>query len=272
MSEISALWRVAPASEANWPAELCQDDGLTGYPPSGMPDAAWVLHAMYEHEQLPTSVSHHQAHQFRLADGTVELDAIGSIDLEVGIVTGGELGRAEHPGPGWRRLRWAELAHRTGEPVVAQGLLPSYRSAPDGRLEDGSWPVSLHLPAEGSLDRPSWNRLTDLLLEHSPAGPDTRCLAYYNPLVHHPRATTAEEFARHFAHRHVLTGRLGDAPALYDIDEPDFSPSNLWPEDRSWIVYTDYDLWGTKVAGHPSLIDALVGDAEIEARRLPWAC
>ncbi|WP_116209649.1 hypothetical protein [Streptomyces olivoreticuli] len=51
---------------------------------------------------------------------------------------------------------------------------------------------------------------------------------------------------------------------------PDFSPSNLWPEDRSWIVYTDYDLWETKIVGPAALINALVGDTEIEAVRLPW--
>ncbi|NJP77500.1 hypothetical protein HCK01_09210 [Streptomyces sp. AA8] len=262
VSEISALWQIAPSAETDWLVKLCEDEGSTGFPPPGMPDAAWVLNAMYEHEQGPGPVSHHQVRQAGLADGSIEPAVFHGIDFEVGTVTGGGLGRAEHPGPGWRRLRWAELARRTGDPIVKEDHCPSFHSAPDGRAEDGSWPVGIRPPTEGSLDRETWNRLIEILQRYSPAGPDTCCLAYYNPLM----MRTFD-----FDNLHVLSGRLGDAQALYDIDEPDFSPSNLWPEDRSWIVYTDYDLWGTKVVGPTALIDALVGDTEIEAVRLPWA-
>ncbi|MFF8264442.1 hypothetical protein [Streptomyces virginiae] len=38
------------------------------------------------------------------------------------------------------------------------------------------------------------------------------------------------------------------ADGLYDSPEADFSPSNLWPEDRSWILCTDCDLWATKAS------------------------
>ncbi|MGW1071219.1 hypothetical protein [Streptomyces sp. NPDC002537] len=112
------------------------------------------------------------------------------------------------------------------------------------------------------MDGETWNRLIEILLAHSPAGPETHCFAYDNPLM---------MWTFDFDNLHVLSGRLRDAQALYDIDEPDFSPSNLWPEDRSWIVYTDYDLRGTKIVGPTALIDTLVGDTEIEAVRLPWA-
>ncbi|MFI7099422.1 hypothetical protein ACIBK8_08695 [Streptomyces sp. NPDC050161] len=265
MSEISALWQAALSAETEWLEELCQDDGYTGFPVPGMPDAAWVLHAMYEHEQGHGTVSHHQDRQAALASGSVEPVVFAGIDFDATpglITTGGGLGWAEHPGAGWQRLRWAELARRVGEPVVAEGLLPSYRSAPDGRTSDGSWPTGIEPPTEGSLDRESWNRLVAILLEHSPSGPDTRTLAYYNPLL---------MGSVDVSNRHVLTGRLGDAQALSDAADPDFSPSNLWPQDRSWAVWTDYDLWGTKVAGPPTLIDALVADTDIEAVRLPWA-
>ncbi|TBO61651.1 hypothetical protein EYS09_00230 [Streptomyces kasugaensis] len=265
MSEISALWRPVPSGETAWLADLCQEDSYTGYLAPGRPDAAWVLHAMYEYEQGPGTVSRHQAHQAGLADGSIEPTVVAGIDIDAtpGLVTtGGGLGRAEHPGAGWRRLRWAELARRVGEPVVAEGLLPSYRSAPDGRTADRSWPTGIEPPTEGSLDRETWNRLITILLAYAPAGANTRCLAHFSPLT----------MGALFVDRgHVLTGGLGDALALYDLDEPDFSPANLWPQDRSWIVCTDYDLWGTKVVGPTELIDALVGDTELEAVRLPWA-
>lgn len=69
----------------------------------------------------------------------------------------------------------------------------------------------------------------------------------------------------------MRAGRLGDAEILYDQSEADFSPSNLWAEDRSWVLCTDYDPWATKVVGSPALINALLNDTDIEAVRLPWA-
>ncbi|WP_030240274.1 hypothetical protein [Streptomyces sp. NRRL S-350] len=258
---LSGLWPLAPSGTTDWLLELC-GDGLTGFMPPAMPDAVWVLNAIYEHEQGPTEVSYHEHHQARLLNGRVQPRIVAGLDFEaVSVAAGGGLGRAEHPGRGWRRLRWAELARRTGDPIVPEGLLPSYRCFPSVRKE-GSWPLDIAPPTEGSLDRETWNRVTTVLTEHSPAGPDTPCLAYYSPLV---------LGAIDFDNLHVQAGRLGDAGILYDTPEADFSPSNLWSEDRSWVLCTDYDLWATKIAGPPALIEALLNDPEIEAVRLPWA-
>lgn len=229
---LSRTWPLAPFGATDWLLEIC-GDGLTGFMPPPMPDAVWVLNAMYEHERGPSETS-------------------------LGVTTGGALGRARHPGPGWRRLRWAELARRTGDPVVPPGMMPCFRCFPS--LGKGGWPLGIIPPAEGSLDRETWTRLIGVLAEFGPAGPDTPCFAYYNPLT-----LGAEDFEN----LHVLAGRLGDAEILYDHSEADFSPSNLWAEDRSWCLCTDYDLWATKVAGPSALIEALLGDAEIEAIRLP---
>ncbi|WP_406192892.1 hypothetical protein OH807_01765 [Kitasatospora sp. NBC_01560] len=254
------LWPLAPTSTTDWLLELC-GDGVTGFMPPPMPDAVWVLNAMYEHERGPAEVTYHEYRRARLADGSIQPHSFAGIDLEVGVATGGGLGRAEHPGRGWRRLRWAELARRTGDPVVPDGLLPSRHCFPSA-TKDGSWPLGMVPPTEGSLDRETWNRLITVLTEHSPAGPDTACLAYYNPLM--LRGTD-------FDNLHVQAGRLGDAGILYDNPAADFSPSNLWAHDRSWVLFTDYDLWATKVAGPPALVEALLNDPEIETVRLPWA-
>ncbi|CAL9340803.1 hypothetical protein SUDANB120_00264 [Streptomyces sp. enrichment culture] len=258
---LSRLWPLAPSGPADWLSKLC-GDGVTGFMPPAMPDAVWVLNAMYEHEQGPAEVSYDEYHRARRAEGSSRTHRIGGTDLgAVGIVTGGDLGRAGHPGPGWRRLRWAELARRTGDPMVPDGLLPSYCCFPSAK-KNGSWPLGIVPPTEGSLDRETWSRLVAVLVAHSAAGPETRCLAYYNPLMF--RAVDFDDL-------HVRAGRLGDAEALYDLSEADFSPSNLWAEDRSWLLCTDYDLWGTKVAGPPALVEALLNDPDIEAVRLPWA-
>ncbi|GAB7184521.1 hypothetical protein ATKI12_4352 [Kitasatospora sp. Ki12] len=253
-------WPLAPSAETDWLMELCQD-GTLGFMPPALPDAVWVLNAMYEHEQGPRDVSYDEYHKALLADGSRQRRMLVGVDIDaVGVATGGDLGRAEHPGPGWRRLRWAELAERTGDPVVPEGMLPCYRCLPSVR-KNGSWPLGIRPPTEGSLDRETWNRLVTVLTAYSPGGPDTRCFAYYNPLM----------LDYDFENLHVRAGRLGDAALLYDTDDADFSPSNLWAADRSWVLCTDYDLWGTKVAGPPALIEALLADPELEALRLPWA-
>ncbi|WP_290061213.1 hypothetical protein [Amycolatopsis solani] len=259
MPEQSNPWPSVPSGAAEWLRERC-GDGLTGFMPPAMPDAVWVLNALYEHERGPGETSYHEDRQARIAEGRVRPLVLGGVDLETGsVTTGGGLGRAGHPGPGWRRLRWAELARRTGDPVVPEGLLPSHRCFPSATKE-GSWPLGIVPPTEGSLDRETWTRLIGVLVDHSPAGPDTPCLAYYSPLV---------LGAADFENLHVRAGKLGDAEILYDDPEIDFSPSNLWAEDRSWCLCTDYDLWGTKVAGSSRLVEALLSDAEIEAVRLP---
>ncbi|MFF1401421.1 hypothetical protein ACFVZD_48100 [Streptomyces sp. NPDC058287] len=226
--DILALWPLAPACETDWLAELAQDDGLTGYEAPRRPDAAWVLGGMYER-------------------GKTADDSINDTQS-----------RDEHPGPGWERLRWAQLAARIGDPVVPQGLYPGFRCFPSAK-EAGVQRGSVEWPAEGSLDRPTWDQLIQFLTAHSLQGADTACLAYYNPII-----------ARDFETGHVRSGRLGDARALFDNPDVLYTPSNLWAADRSWVVCTDYDLWGTKVCGPRPLVEALLADLTIEAIRLPW--
>jgi hypothetical protein len=252
-------WPLAPSDAAEWLEELA-GDGLTGFLAPAMPDAVWVLNAMYEHERGPGDISHDEAERARIADGRVEPCVIPGVDPATLVTTGGGLGRAEHPGEGWRRLRWAELAQRCADPMVPEGLLPCCRCFPTVQ-RNGSWPLGIQPPTEGSLDRETWERLITVLTTHSPHGEDTRCLAYYGPVMF-PETD--------FESPQVRTGRLGDAGALYDNPEVDFTPSNLWAEDRSWVVCTDYDLWASKVVGPTPLIEALLADPWIEALQLPW--
>jgi hypothetical protein len=42
------------------------------------------------------------------------------------------------------------------------------------------------------------------------------------------------------------------------------SPSDWWPEDRSWFVHTDWVLSATKVIGSREPIDAIVSDEHLE--------
>ncbi|MFF1777968.1 hypothetical protein [Streptomyces virginiae] len=256
---------LAASAETGWLRELADGDGLTGFMPPALPDAAWVLHSMYEHELAPFDMSYVEYRRAFLNSRSTDPEIVPGLDPAEVFTDPSNVfapSRGEHPGPRLRRLRWAELARRTGDPVAAEGRLPCHTSSPSLR-EQGGRPLGITSPSEGSLDRADWDRLIEILTEHSPQGADTRCLAYYTPLG---------QGADDFENLHVRAGRLADAKALYDHpDEEWWTPSNFWAHDRSWVLCTDYDLWATKLAGPTPLVEALLDDSQIEAVRLPWA-
>jgi hypothetical protein len=151
------------------------------------------------------------------------------------------------------------LAARLGEPVVPVGLPPCFKCL-SGAHPGGSWPANITPPSEGSLDREGWYRLVDLLIQHSPQGAATDCLAYFSPAQHLPRSEDGL----------VLAGLLRDAANLYDHPYGTGSPANFWSSDRSWVTWSDWDLWGTKVTGPAVLGNAILGDPQLEAISLPW--
>ena len=42
------------------------------------------------------------------------------------------------------------------------------------------------------------------------------------------------------------------------------SPSNWSPIDRTWMVFTDWDLWATKVSGPIELIESIRSAPDLE--------
>jgi hypothetical protein len=56
----------------------------------------------------------------------------------------------------------------------------------------------------------------------------------------------------------LFHGPLGELGLLNDLQQGrDGTPNNVWPEDRSCLVYTDCDLMATKVNGPAELIARL---------------
>jgi len=162
------------------------------------------------------------------------------------------------PGRGWRRLRWRELAERTGDPVVAQHIepryrVPSFRAFPSVKQGDGLW-ERIRWPGEGSFDRESFHSLATILRRFS--GPDTDVFAHLHFL---------EEPLEGLR---VLQGQLKDLEAL-EFSSPSYSPANIWSADRSWLLYTDWDLSGTKVYGPPELLKMINEDDFLETVQLP---
>jgi hypothetical protein len=212
-------------------------------------DSIWVLHAMYEHPELPSDLTYEQLRVAQREAGLLKPALIGDIDLNyIGIDSGIPMGFTEHPGDGWRRLTWSEYFSRQGsEPARNSEFPPCFRWFPVGSL-----PVSIRFPGEGSLDRESLEALVDALEGQTRGQP---CFFY-------PAALTTHNYDE----LTVYEGALSEVFQL--LGEPQgFSPSNFWPADRAWFVYTDYDLLGTRASGSRELNAALEANPQLETLR-----
>jgi hypothetical protein len=230
-------WSEVDVQELDWLIDACGEQ-VSGFGPSPYPAGLWILHAMYEVEDGRSEALHRDTgNEDEVDDGP---------------------GWPADPGPGWRRLRWRELAARTGDPVVAQHVesqycVPSFRAFPSVRQGDGLW-ERIRWAEWGSLDRESFASLAAIVRRFS--GPDAVAFA-------HPAFLQDTQ-----AGLRVLQGRLRDLEVLEQLD-PYHSPANIWPVDRSWLVFTDWDLAGTKVYGPPELLAMIEEDESLESIWLP---
>ena len=208
---------------------------------------------MYETDSLPAGLTHDDAEKIeRAADPPPPL-IVGALDMNhlfpVSVNTGAPLGGTEHPGAGWRRLRWVDFAARIGAEVRVDEnnatLEPRQRS----------WPINIRPPAENALDREQYLRVLHLL-EHADPVSAEACCAYVAHLSGGSHDDDDEL---------VFAGRLSEFAGLYDSDDHGV-PSNIWPSDRSWFLATDTDSWATRISGSDRLIAFLETDSDLEVK------
>ena len=219
-----------PTAALSW-VKAAQGRGSewTGFDPSGWEARAWILHAIHENVEAPTSLTRTEVTKIELAAGGAKT-AFGDV---------------KPPGEEWTRVRWTELAARWE--VDPFQVLPGPGAF---RYTEASWPANIHGPCEGSLDREQFGRLVQHLAQES--CPDFECVAFYS-------RSSVGDFDEEMT---VYGGALDEMVDLYD--EFGVGPSNLWPVDRSWFVYSDWDLWGTRVSGSSALVARLLDDADLE--------
>jgi hypothetical protein len=117
------------------------------------------------------------------------------------------------------------------------------------RQDESCWSRFIAGPSDGNLEPEEYRQLTSTL---APFTRDQHC------------------FFR-FSQRHYL---LSGKPLLFEgvLDELDsflvsraeVSPEYWWPEDRSWCVCSDYDLFFTVVGGTSALISAILENPILE--------
>lgn len=234
------------AAEMAWLAPWWEDGRATGVDAEG-PWAAstWVLHTAYVDARLRHLGTHDQVRRAHLAAGPVDPDPLPGMDELT--VLGCELGHSGHPGAGWARTTWREL-----------GLLPGSADFPPGArwFPAGGFPAAVRGLNEGSMDEESFAALLAVLREWDG---DVECLAYLAPA------------ANDWGDPVLLRGRLSSLPGLLLAHGGtwQFTPSNIWPRDRSWFVLTDHDLTATKVSGSEELVTAIEAAPGLETVRWP---
>lgn len=202
---------------------------------------------MYENSKLSLSTTYDEVLKARISAGEVKPVMIGNVDLNgVGTLTGGTLGYTDYPGNDWVRVRWKSWASRTGLDLEGAPTFPPSSSWFPAR----SWPISVIPPGEGSIDGESLRALSRIL-------PDAD-LCYSMPA-----ALTTHRFEENVVNESTFAELID----LLESGSLTFSPANIWPEDRSWFIYTDYDLWATRVSGPADLIARIETDPDLETIR-----
>lgn len=236
-----------------------REEWVTGFEVDDWPASTWVLHAMYENPDLVALGSHEDLHQRWVDVPHGEPGVVAGIDLRTDpMLTLGSLGYSVRPDSRWQRVTWADYLARFPRLATQAQYRPSLRWFPYDRWPE-DWPVALEPPPDGSLDEVSMNAIIATLAAHSIEGPDTRCYAFYASVHTEDRD-----------HTHLWEGPLRSVSDLIaDNGGPYYwSPSNIWPADRAWFVYTHADLCATKVSGTEALIGQLRSDHDLEC--LDW--
>jgi hypothetical protein len=238
-----------------WLSERSEHDYSSGFDRAGWPETTWVLHSIYEDPSAGYEATHDDLRRQRVAAGLEEPIIVNGVNLdEKTTLVGNSLGISGPVGVECVRLRWRELAARLSIDFDDNEWPPGFRWFPYR-----NWPVGLHGPDEGSLDSESLFALVDDLARHSLDGGSTRCVAYYAPLA-----------CGDFVTPRLREFQLDEVESLVDPAAGRVgTPSNWWPSDRAWMVYTDWDLWATKVSGTADLIDAIASDERLEAMQWP---
>lgn len=243
------LRRTEARREMKWFRALPKWQAATGFDQDGWPASRWVLHAMYR-TVGDGSLTHDDTRKAAIAAGEIQPLVIGDLDLDATAwVTGVGLGHAQAPDEA-DRLRWGPLLAEHGVDPSAQRFPPN-----DGWFPWKSWPSNIEPPNEGSLGADDLEALLEVLAAHSADGAEQECIAYFGGLA-----------ASDFDSANMYRLQLRQIPELLDDKGGRFlaSPSNFWPVDRNWFVWTDWDLLGTKVSGPEELMRDLEAHSKLE--------
>lgn len=158
-----------------------------------------------------------------------------------------------------RRILWSEMCEKYRVPFSSLLSSDSFTRA----FPKKSWPVGLFGPEDGALDTESCSALVSVLTKLSR---DDTIFFEYDAHAWPPDWDPKIEWSDMF-----YSGRLED-PLNGLIDgSQNFTPTLWWPESHDWIVYSDWDLTFTLVAGSRALCEALIDNEVLETVEIEYS-
>lgn len=240
-------WEGLAGPELAWLGDGFLEDPVDGPLPNGFTHSTWILHAQF----------------FRPGEVAPPPEP-DDVDEVPGF------GFGAHAPEGWQRIIWAEVASRKGVPLQGPAgdsgleIPPAYcwpallndSDADYVVMHPGIHPDDSLWPTEGSLGKADLETLVPILAARTGS---TRMRGRFSPIT----SPFDVESMRVFTFN--LTTMLS---SMLTTGQQEFTPELCWPEDRAWVLWTDYDLMGTRVFGSKDLLDALRASPDIET--LDW--
>ena len=159
------------------------------------------------------------------------------------------------PDSNWERIRWKDF-DRYFDVSISSEFPPGF-----SRFSQMLWPENFVLPCEGTLDAISLHALQNSIALNTSKGMRAECIAYYSAM-----ASDLE-----FEEGWLCELTLDELPEIVNPKEVrSGTPNNFWPIDKSWMVYTDHDLWGTLISGSQDLITTLKSNSMLECLDWSW--
>jgi hypothetical protein len=214
--------------------------------PHGSEDSTWILHAQYV---CPIGVNADDLGEFWPGQGF-----------------------SPRPPHGWRRVLWKDVAEAKG--VALRGPLSERGEAPpcdgweaviDGPLFEAATEDAFVVPAEGSMSQLELEKLIPILAAQTTTTRMHGVLSYMDSSGY--LAVPGDPEGIRYALSFELPGMVSNLLTVSDPNDR-VTPELWWPENRAWLVWSDYDLMGSKIFGSRALIQQVREHPDIET--LDW--
>lgn len=107
-------------------------------------------------------------------------------------------------------------------------------------------------PDEGTIANEIINDLTEILKNHTDK---SSCYFFYT------------SYAIDTMHDTIFNGTLQEFPNTYEIGQSG-TPTYVWPEDKKWCIYTNYDTDFSIIGGTKELINNILNNKKLETFEL----
>ncbi len=210
--------------------------------PSGYESYVKIFHAIYEDQEIA-----------EIGKGWEGFSKISSSDLiRTSGAANGSLSDSERP----RRISWKGLCEYFDIPFDSSVSVDQFTSL----FPDGRWPYALFGPIEGTLDTESCFALISVLREFSR---NEKIYFEYDSYAWPPDWNPEKEWGDMF-----YVGRLEDLLEGQTDGSLNFTPTLWWPESHDWVVYSDWDLSYTLIAGSSELSAEIRENETLEALQI----